>query len=503
MSFTSDPATTRSRIELLQEYMTGEVLGPDGVVCWSLDGCKRSALFDRVGAPRPGVEFAGGQLLHVGHHYDLTEGGRALRILVIAMETGRPDGGVGLERRRVQVAQSAALAMTARNPHMQGVTNALRLAVGRVPGADGAGEMLDLAGDDQSVHLFDAFAMTNIRLCSAFATGTTDSRGTSVMSKNCLRHLVATLEILEPTLCIVQGVDVATDLQPVIGRRSELGPNLAQVTLGGIDTLLATFAHPSARPPLRWGGLTGVPYLYDTLGPAIGAARAAMSGAAGVAPPEPPLARPPSDMRPAGVRREFSLPRLREAAGSRSTPIPGSGARSTHQVAADARALVVREVVRRGGTAREVRVGARTELRVMSPAGAREVRVISRRAGDWQTSIREGDTSIVSGSRFWVFVDLAQGTPSYYIAPEGWVVDDIHTEHEEYLARNGGRRAQTEGSTHHRIQTSRVQQWKGRWNLLGLGDMNTAVSDVDRATDRSPQAISSACAASSESRNCR
>lgn len=270
------------------------------------------------------------------------------------------------------------------------------------------------------------------------------------MSKNCLRHSVATLEILEPTLCIVQGVDVATDLEPIIGRRSELAPNLAQVTLGGIDTLLATFAHPSARPPLRWGGLTGVPYLYDTVGPAIGAARAAMSGAEGVAPPEPPLARPPSDIRPAGVRREFRLPRLREAE-SRSTPIPGSGARSTHQVAADARALVVREVVRRGGT-------------------AREVRVISRRAGDWQTSIREGDTSTVSGTRFWVFVDLAQGMPSYYVAPESWVVDDIHTEHEEYLARNGGRRAQTEDSTHHRIQTSRVQRWKGRWNLLGLRD---------------------------------
>lgn len=119
--------------------MTGEVLDHDGVVCWSLDDCKRSALLDRAGTRRRDVEFAGGQLLHVGHHYDLAEGGRALRILVIAMETGRPDEGVGLVRRRVQVAQSAALAMTARNPYMQGVTNAVRLAIGRVPGADGAG----------------------------------------------------------------------------------------------------------------------------------------------------------------------------------------------------------------------------------------------------------------------------------------------------------------------------------------------------------------------------
>jgi hypothetical protein len=53
--------------------------------------------------------------------------------------------------------------------------NALRAAVGRTPAADRAGELLDLAGRDDPVHLFDAYAMTNLRLCSAFRAGSTES----------------------------------------------------------------------------------------------------------------------------------------------------------------------------------------------------------------------------------------------------------------------------------------------------------------------------------------
>ena len=89
-------------------------------MCSNLAGCRRSALFGRDDRRRDEVEFAAGQLPHVGHSYDLTENGVALRVLIIAMETGRPDERVTLERRRLQLAQSAALSMTGRNPHMQG-----------------------------------------------------------------------------------------------------------------------------------------------------------------------------------------------------------------------------------------------------------------------------------------------------------------------------------------------------------------------------------------------
>jgi hypothetical protein len=142
---------------------------------------------------------------------------------------------------------------------------------------------------------------------------------------------------------------------------------------------------------------------------------------------------------------------------------------NTHDVAATARALVARELERRGGRVREIREGRRFELRVVSPLGAVTVRVLSRQRGDWQTStsVLEGGAGSISAARFWVFVDLAEAG-GYFIAPESWVVDDIRAEHERYLARHGGRRAQSEDSNHHRIQLARVAPWRDRWDLLGL-----------------------------------
>jgi hypothetical protein len=115
-----------------------------------------------------------------------------------------------------------------------------------------------------------------------------------------------------------------------------------------------------------------------------------------------------------------------------------------------------------------VRDGRRIELLVESSAGRRRVRVLSRRRGDWQTSIREGENPAPRENAVWVFVDFANGKTTYYLAPEPWVVHDIHTKHEDYLAHNGGQRARTKESEHHGIKTFRVTDWLDRWDLLGL-----------------------------------
>ena len=346
------------------------------------------------------------------------------------------------------------------------MTNALRLAVGRAPGPDRDGELLALDGD-APVHLFDAYAMTNIRLCSAFASGSTDSRGTAVMSRNCLRHLSGTLRILEPTLCIVQGVDVAAGIKPIVRSETALGPHLVRAEFGGVETLLARFAHPSARPPLRWGGLSGVPYLDDVVTPTIQQARELLRAEPPRRDAGPVRANPPSASARASVRQRISLP-MRATSGAAPSTTP-TARRSTVQVAADARALVASEIERRGGTAVELRVGMRVELKIKAPDGAaRAVRVVSRRNGDWQTSIDVGYSGHGAPDRYWVFVDLADRRTRYHIAPEDWVVEDIRAEHDAYLARNGGRRARTEDSKHHRVQTSRVARWADRWDLLGL-----------------------------------
>jgi hypothetical protein len=75
------------------------------VICRELTASRRSATADRFGRLRPEVAFAAGQLSHVGAHYDLVEDDRPLRILVVAMETGRPDENVAMPRRRAQLSR--------------------------------------------------------------------------------------------------------------------------------------------------------------------------------------------------------------------------------------------------------------------------------------------------------------------------------------------------------------------------------------------------------------
>lgn len=270
MTLTSDTVATARRIDELGQYMAEHVLRPSGeFVCRMLGSCRRSVM-GRAGGSRPEAAFAAGQLSHVGQHYDFVVDGVPSRTLVIAMETGRAREGVTLKERHAEVMKSGSLTFTARNPHMRGVTSALRLAVGRDPGPDRDGEQLRLDGARSPVHLFDVYAMANMRLCSAMVSGTSKSLGNPTMSRNCAPHLAATIKILEPTLCIVQGVEVYKALATLMSRRRQLASNLEQARIAGVDTLVAAFTHPSAmRLTDHWGRLTSAPYLYDTVVPTI------------------------------------------------------------------------------------------------------------------------------------------------------------------------------------------------------------------------------------------
>ncbi|HPU04986.1 MAG: hypothetical protein WBH86_07140 [Thermogutta sp.] len=71
---------------------------------------------------------------------------------------------------------------------------------------------------------------------------------------------------------------------------------------------------------------------------------------------------------------------------------------------------------------------------------------------------------------FWVFVDLGDinSSPRYWIVPEWWIKDDIYKSHQAYLNKHGGTRAVNPDSTHHSIEESRLEQWKDRWDILGI-----------------------------------
>jgi hypothetical protein len=266
----SEPEQTRSRIAELAQYMSSQVLGDDGFCCGRESACRASALL------RQGTSFWRGQLSHVGQHYDLVENGKPWRVLVLGMETGRERELVTLAERRLEQQPVISGDPRGRKPHMKGTASALRLAFGRTPGPDRRGELLELANSPESVHVMDAYALVNMRLCSAVATGTTSSRGTPVMTTNCLPHLAATVRILEPTLCILQSGPARTGIDSLVTQVRPQGSNLEHVHLAGVPVYLASFVHPHQQgrnSPQNWGRSFSTPYLDGVVTPAIQAAR--------------------------------------------------------------------------------------------------------------------------------------------------------------------------------------------------------------------------------------
>jgi hypothetical protein len=138
----------------------------------------------------------------VGPCYDLHVDGDPYRVLVLPMETGEPKQHRTVEQRTKDVLDAARVGFRQRNPHMKGVTFALRLAFGLPVDEDIEHIQFE---DGSSAHLFEAYAMTNLLLCSAVDEGTAKSRSTGIMRKSCSRHMRATIDILQPTLVISQG----------------------------------------------------------------------------------------------------------------------------------------------------------------------------------------------------------------------------------------------------------------------------------------------------------
>jgi hypothetical protein len=69
-----------------------------------------------------------------------------------------------------------------------------------------------------------------------------------------------------------------------------------------------------------------------------------------------------------------------------------------------------------------------------------------------------------------VFVDLGYTNtyPRYWIMPEWWIKDNIYKTHQAYLNKHSGIRPANPDSTHHSIDESRLEQWKDRWDILGI-----------------------------------
>ena len=103
------------------------------------------------------------------------------------------------------------------------------------------------------------------------------------------------------------------------------------------------------------------------------------------------------------------------------------------------------------------------------------IQVKTRRGGkNWHSGIVGSQPTAPKDDahNFWVLVDLGdvQTPPRYWIVPEWWIRDDIYQVHQAYLKKHGGIRPGNPDSTHHSIDESRLEQWKDRWDILGIFD---------------------------------
>ena len=216
-----------------------------------------------------------------------TAAGVPFRVLVVPMEAGGGDSFFSVPERTDEIRKSANLPFQkrfpgdkARNPHMKGVTLALRLALG-LPYADLRGQPYIEPDEDRVTFtdgstdfLFECFAMANLLLCSAVAKKSSQAgRGTPVMRENCAHHLVKTIDILQPTLVISQGWGLVKTLRDSLGVTREEPLNLDKCHLYECALNGNRFVWVALYHPTRFWSTINQFYFKETVVPAIKIAR--------------------------------------------------------------------------------------------------------------------------------------------------------------------------------------------------------------------------------------
>ena len=262
MLISSHPQRTQERIARLDAYIRDNLLSDGSFICSDFAECRAS---------RCGFPFYEGQMSHVGRHYDLEVNGHPMRVVVVGQEYGHAPKCVDRRSRSDMIAGGS---FRSRNPHMRGTTSMLRLLLGREPGYDSEGEQLFHGHADP--HIFEGFALVNYLLCTALsepreheAKGGGKGFSSQIMRDNCARHFRRTLEILEPTVIVAQGIGVRAWLASPLGLR-EQSSTWKVVDIAGSEVNMLTFAHPSAGG--RYGFYGNSPqskYLREIVNPTI------------------------------------------------------------------------------------------------------------------------------------------------------------------------------------------------------------------------------------------
>ncbi len=266
-----DVSKTVQRKIGLDKYFNLDVLAGDKFICPFYKKCRESHKGN----------FFEGQLHHVGNHYDISISGNPFRVMVVGQVYGHGPSCVSMEQRSQMVVEQTGLqkVFSNRNPHMRGTTSVLRLLFGIPLGGDRKGEFLQTT-DNDIFHLFDAFALVNYLLCSAI--GEDESRrgkSTPVMRTNCNSHFKQALEILEPTIVIVQGKSYWKDIQRAFSDLKQHNGTLYESSLHNRKIMIGVFTHPSTPDNKHnWGRDATTLYLLQQVVPTVGLIRQELIG---------------------------------------------------------------------------------------------------------------------------------------------------------------------------------------------------------------------------------
>lgn len=168
-------------------------------------------------------------------------------IMTISLDSIQHLGKVPMDEREAMLYHYVAKRnFNQRNQHMKGTTIALQetFNIGK------NSEHISVNG--VNVHIFEAFALVNVVLCSRCNDRKRESKVTEVMRNNCINHFIKTVEILQPTLIIFQGIHISrlfsnflkTTRVPisVTQRTNELG----EITSNEMGSMvLCKFRHPA------------------------------------------------------------------------------------------------------------------------------------------------------------------------------------------------------------------------------------------------------------------
>lgn len=269
MRITAHPQETNQRTAALADYYSHYVLHQERFLCRHCAACKASYT-------NADGRYSEGQLNAPGTHYDLTVEGRPLRIVIVGQESGTGREHTTMADRRAAIANTATEQRfvaepghSARTQHMKGITNVLRLLFDKGLGTDYTGEFVTLT-DGSDVHLLHCFTLVNYLLCSAHSTKRSKrGESTATMRRNCNEHFRATLELLEPTVVIVEGKAMWPHVRRAFDRMEAVEEPIFRATIGINECFILSFTHPSAMHPHNWGVNAETPYLLETIVPAV------------------------------------------------------------------------------------------------------------------------------------------------------------------------------------------------------------------------------------------